>query len=84
MPQRIRLIESLDLEDVTLGAAIHALAERFGDEPDTERLVEHEPDRIEAVVRRGAADGVAQLLERFEEGTRASREMLKRVDALRQ
>ena len=83
MPDPPPFVESLELENVALGAAIHSLAERFADEPDVQRLVDDEPDEIDAAVRRGAADGVVQLFERLQDGTRASRERMSGLNALR-
>jgi len=83
MPDPPPFVESLELENVALGAAIHALAERFADEPEVQRLVDNEADEIEAAVRCGAADGVAQLFEHLDECTKVSRERMAGLNALR-
>jgi hypothetical protein len=81
LPDPPPFIESLELENVALGAAIHSLAERFGDELDLERLGDVSNEEVEAALRRGAADGVVQLFKRLEEGTNAALELVKGIDA---
>jgi hypothetical protein len=62
-------IQSVDLTNVALGAAIHALGTKFADEQDLQRVVNEDSEDIEALAARGAADGLAQLFQGLREGT---------------
>jgi len=76
-------IQSADLETVALGAAIHALGTKFADEQDLQRVVDKGSEDIEALAARGAADGVAQMIQGLREGTEAALRMADGLNAKR-
>jgi hypothetical protein len=76
-------LDVTELENVALGGAVHELMTRFRYEQDAQLLVEQRGEEIEQLVERGAAAGVAELLQRFESGGHEAARLLQIVNAHR-
>jgi len=76
-------IESIDLENIALGGAIHALGAKFAGERELQAIVDERADDIEALARRGAADGVAMLFKGAQDATKLTGKMSKRLEKMR-
>lgn len=68
----------LDLDllgQVALGGAVHALMDRFRDEPEPQRLVDRED--VDAVATAGAAAAMGELLARFRTAGKEAERLMK-------
>lgn len=58
-------LDLVDLENVAMGGAVHALLERLGGEKNAQRLLDEAGADVAALARRGAAQATAELFGRF-------------------